>query len=203
MYSYSIDNLIKQLKKLPSVGVHTAERFVFYWLKSGKKDVSELMLALKALTENVKSCSICWNFDDTNPCRICQDKKRNQNIVCVVEQVSNLAVIEATGEYKGSYHVLRGLIDPSDEESLSKTKTQELLQRMRGAKESPEISEVILALNPNISGETTILYLTQKIKEINPTMKITRLARGLPIGSDIRYADEITLSKALENRTEE
>lgn len=200
MYSSSIDNLIKQLKKLPSVGAHTAERFVFYWLKSGKKDVTELMIALKSLTESVRSCEICWNFDDINPCKICQDKKRDQSIVCVVEQVSNLAVIEATGEYKGSYHVLRGLLDPSDEDSLSQTKIPELLQRISSAKEKSGISEVILALNPNISGEATILYLEQKIKEINTSIKVTRLARGLPMGSDIRYVDEITLSNALKNR---
>ncbi len=203
MYSSSIDNLIKQLKKLPSVGAHTAERFVFYWLKSGKKDVTELMIALKALTENVRSCEICWNFDDTSPCKICQDKKRDQSIVCVVEQVSNLAVIEATGEYKGSYHVLRGLLDPSDEDSLSQTKILELLKRITKNNEGPAISEIILALNSNVFGETTMLYLIQKIKELNPEIKITRLARGLPMGSDIRYADEITLSKALQNRTKE
>jgi recombination protein RecR len=203
MYSSSIDNLIKQLKKLPSVGAHTAERFVFYWLKSGKKDVTELMIALKALTENVRSCEICWNFDDMSPCKICQDKKRDQSIVCVVEQVSNLAVIEATGEYKGSYHVLRDLLDPSDEDSLSQTKIPELLKRITKNKEGPAISEIILALNSNVFGETTMLYLIQKIKELNPEIKITRLARGLPMGSDIRYADEITLSKAMQNRTRE
>lgn len=222
MYSVSINNLIKQLKKLPSVGVHTAERFVFYWLRSGKKDVTELMLALKELIENVKSCEMCWNFSDQSPCPICTDIKRDQSLICVVASPQDLAAIEQIHEYRGRYHVLRGTLDAADEESVRKIKINELLERIRppspqpppfreretpvpplqkeGVRGSSNIQEIILALNPDLPGETTMMYLQKKIKELNPTIKITRLARGLPMGSDVQYADEITLASALKNR---
>jgi recombination protein RecR len=195
MYSSSINKLLNELKKLPSVGKHTAERFVFYWLKSGKKDVTELMLALKELIDTVKSCEQCWNFDDQSPCAICSNPKRDKTILCVVEQVPDLAAIEQTHEFSGLYHVLRGLVDPSDEASLKSIKIKELLAR------TPHVQEIILALNPDLPGETTIMYLEKELKKINANLKITRLARGLPMGSDLQYADEITLSNALKNRT--
>jgi recombination protein RecR len=200
MYSPSINKLITELKKLPSVGLHTAERFVFYWLKSGKKDVTELMLALKELIETVKSCEVCWNFDDQSPCAICRDPKRDRSTICVVEQVPDLAAIEQTHEYQGVYHVLRGLVDAGDETSLDKMKIKELFQRVKAGNHGTAIQELILALNPDLSGETTIMYLEKELKKINPQLKVTRLARGLPMGSDLQYADEITLSNALKNR---
>lgn len=202
MYSPSINNLITQLKKLPSVGEHTAERFVFYWLKSGKKDVTELMLALKELIDTIKSCEICWNFDDKSPCSICSDLRRDHTTICVVEQVPDLAAIEQIHEFQGIYHVLRGNLNPSDEEYINKTKIKELINRIK--KENLlKIKEVILALNPDLPGETTMMYLQKELKSINPDIKITRLARGLPMGSDLQYADEITLSSALKGRREQ
>jgi recombination protein RecR len=207
VYSPSINNLIRQLKKLPSVGVHTAERFVFYWLRSGKKDVTELMLALKELIENVKSCEMCWNFSDQSPCPICTDIKRDQSLICIVASPQDLAAIEQIHEYRGRYHVLRGTLDAADEESIQRLKIKELLDRItippparEGARGRGSIQEIILALNPDLPGETTMMYLQKKIKELNPTIKITRLARGLPMGSDVQYADEITLASALKNR---
>lgn len=219
MYSPSINNLIRQLKKLPSVGEHTAERFVFYWLKSGKKDVTELMLALKELIENVKSCEICWNFSDQSPCPICTDPKRDHTTICVVASPQDLAVIEDTHEYRGLYHVLRGTLDTADEASVQKMKAKELLERIQnfpsetkhqdttaspsvreGVRGRGSIKEIIFALNPDLPGETTMMYLQNRIKELDPTIKITRLARGLPMGSDLQYADEITLASALKNR---
>jgi recombination protein RecR len=200
MYSSSINRVIQEIKKLPSVGQHTAERFVIHWLKSGKKDVSELMIALKEFLEKVKSCEICANFDDSSPCFICTNPKRNKNIVCVVQHIPDLVALEETQEYDGVYHVLRGLVDPSDEESITKTKVEKLFERITNNKQGVKITEIILALNPDMSGETTMLYLQQELKKLQPTLKITRLARGLPMGSDLVYADHITLGNALKNR---
>lgn len=197
MYTPSINNLIKALKKLPSVGEHTSERFVFHWLKSGKKEVTELMLALKELIEKVKSCEVCWDFSETSPCRICSDPKRDQATFCVVAEPQDLMVIEQTGIFKGVYHVLRELIDVGDEESLQKMKSKELFDRAK----KPGVKEIILALNPDMPGETTMLYLERELKLQSPKLKITRLARGLPLGADLRYADEITLQSAIKNRT--
>jgi recombination protein RecR len=204
MYSPSIKNLIRALKRLPSVGERTAERFVFHWLKSGKKEVTELMLALKELVENIKSCETCWDFSDNNPCPICSDQKRDRSTICVVAESQDLMVIEQTGVFHGVYHVLRDLIDAGDEESFTRIKAKELLSRIEGKstfnKEVP-VKEVIVALNPDLAGETTALFLEQEIKVIAPKVKVTRLARGLPLGADLRYADEVTLGSAIKNRT--
>ncbi len=199
MYSSSINNLIEALKKLPSVGQRTAERFVFYWLKSGKKEVNILRDALDNLLLNTKSCEVCWNFDDNSPCRICADNKRQKEVVCVVSEVQDLAAIENTHEYLGLYHVLRGNIDADDTEvEIKSLKIDELKKRV---KQNIEIKEIILGLSPDLSGETTMMYLKKELLQIRPDLKITRLARGLPLGSDLQYADEITLISALKNRT--
>lgn len=200
MYSPSIKNLIRVLKRLPSVGERTAERFVFYLLKSGKKEVTELMLALKELIETVRSCEVCWNFADSSPCPICSDVKRDHSSICVVLDPQDLTVIEESGAFNGVYHVLRGLVDPAEEDSLSKTKINELLLRIKN--QELRIKEVILALNPDMAGETTMLYIEKEIKKLQPELKITRLARGLPMGADLRYADDITLGSAIKNRIE-
>ncbi|HRY36355.1 MAG TPA: recombination mediator RecR [Candidatus Magasanikbacteria bacterium] len=198
MYSSSINNLIEALKKLPSVGQRTAERFVFYWLKSGKKEVNELREALNNLLQNTKSCEVCWNFDDISPCRICEDIKRQKETVCVVSETQDLAAIENTREYSGLYHVLRGNINADDTETeIKNLKIEELKNRI---KQHPEIKEIILALSPDLAGETTMMYLKKELLQIRPDLKITRLARGLPLGSDLQYADEITLISALKNR---
>lgn len=197
MYSKSIDKLIVELKKLPSIGQHGAERFVYYWLKSGKKPVTELMLALKNLIDTVKSCEICFDFSDQSPCPICADPKRDATLVCVVAEPWDRAAIESTG-YKGRYAILRGTVDSSDPESIAETKIGALLARLKNPKNV--IKEIILALNPDLAGETTMLYLEQQIKNLNQKLIVTRLARGLPLGADLRYADEITLGAALKHR---
>src|SRR3989338_3654347 len=203
MYSPSINNLISALKKLPSVGERTAERFVFYLLKSGKRDVTEILLALKDLVDTVKSGEICWNFSDTIPCPLCRDTKRDQSTIAVVLDPQDLMALEQSGAYHGVYHVLRALLDPTDETSLERMKARELLERIKGNvgynREIP-VQEVILALNPDLAGETTMLYLEREIKTINPNLTVTRLARGLPMGGDLRYTDEITLGSAIKNR---
>jgi len=198
MYSKSIQNLIDSFRRLPTVGQRTAERFVFYLLKSGKKEVGEITLALKELIDNVKSCESCWDFSDHNPCTICNNKTRDNSLLCVVSEPQDIPVIERTGMYNGLYHVLRGLVEPGDEEELEKIKIKELFLKLQ---KTDKIREIILALNPDLSGETTMLFLEKKLKEKNPAIKTTRLARGLPMGSDLQYADEITLGSAIKNRT--
>jgi recombination protein RecR len=206
-YAEPIQNLISAFSSLPSVGPRTAERFVFYLLKSGKKDVAELTLALKNLISQVKSCETCWDFSDHSPCALCANKKRDQSVICVVEEPQDLQSIEKTGEYSGLYHVLRGTIKADEEESIKYLKVAELLNRVSNKKsvtpDNPDIrnKEVILALNCNLDGENTMMFLERKLKSTNPDIKITRLARGLPMGSDLQYADEITLGSALKNRT--
>lgn len=198
MYSKSINNLIDAFRKLPGVGQRTAERFVFHLLKSGKKEAGELTLALKELTDNIKSCEVCWDFSDENPCRICANKNRDKEIICVVADPQDVPVVERTGAFGGLYHILRDMIDPGDAESIGKTKIKELFLRVKNHK---DFKEIILALNPDLSGETTMLYLDKELRKINPKLKISRPARGLPVGSDLQYADEITLGSALKNRT--
>lgn len=196
VYSPSIDKLIRAFKHLPSVGERTAERFVFSLLKSGKKEVTELVLALRELVENVKSCEVCWNFSDTNPCIICGNEKRDQNIICIVADPADMLVIERTGIFSGAYHILRGTLDMSDDQTFDKLKLSELFTRIT----KKPIKELLLALNPDMAGETTMLYIEKEIKQRFPAVKTTRLARGLPMGADLRYADEITLSSAIKNR---
>lgn len=203
MYSPSINNLIEQLKKLPSVGQHTAERFVFYWLKSGKKNVQGLVTALQELLQTVKSCETCWNFSDTNPCTICGSPRRDRTTLAVVALPQDLAALENTHEFKGVYHVLRGVLDVSDPDNLPETKIPVLLARVAATQSSSQkFAEIILGLNPDLRGETTMLYLRKELKKIDPGLKVTRLARGLPMGSDMQYADEITLGSALKERVE-
>ncbi|HBU06774.1 MAG TPA: recombination protein RecR [Candidatus Magasanikbacteria bacterium] len=193
MFSKSIQQLITAFSKLPSVGERTAERYVFYLLKSGKKDAGEITLALKNLIDTVKSCEICWDFSDSSPCTICSDKKRDTKTICVVAEPQDIQAIEKTDEYNGLYHVLRGVIKADDDE-LNNLKIKELITRAKTA------TEIIFALNPDLNGENTTMYLIDKLKTINPKLKLTRLARGLPMGSDLQYADEITLGSAIKNR---
>ena len=198
MYSKSIEQLIKAFSKLPRVGPRTAERFVFHLLKSGKKDAAEITNALKGLIENIKSCEICWDFSDTSPCKICADTKRDASALCIVTESQELQQIEKTGAFTGRYHVLRGVIKPGNPDSVKYLKVAELLKRVK----IDDVKEIILALNPDLPGETTMLYLQNVMKKESPDIKVTRLARGLPMGSDLQYADEITLGSALKNRTQ-
>ncbi len=197
MYPQPIHRLTNALKKLPGVGHRTAERYIFYLLKSGKGEVAELINSLNDLILRVQSCQICWDFGDTNPCSICSDKKRDRTIICVVAEPQHTKTILNTTKYNGLFHVLRGTLS-SEVNNLEELKIETLLKRIIM---NPQVKEIILALNPDLEGETTILYLSKKIKEIRD-IKITRLARGLPMGSDMLYADDITLSNALTNRTQ-
>ncbi|PIT87723.1 MAG: recombination protein RecR [Candidatus Magasanikbacteria bacterium CG10_big_fil_rev_8_21_14_0_10_40_10] len=197
MYAKSIENLIDKFKRLPGIGQKGAERFVFYLLKNGKKEVVQLGQALDELIANIKSCRLCWNFVDSEPCPVCANNQRNKTILCVLAQASDLPAIESTGEFKGRYFILRGLLD-YDLSNLKFLKIKELLERLETDK---QIQEIILAFNPNLSGETTAMYLQKQIIGRNLKIKISRLARGLPMNGDLQYADQTTLSSAIKNRS--
>lgn len=197
MYAKPIKQLIQAFKRLPGVGPRTAERFVFSLLHRGKKDVGEMLLALKELIDTIKSCERCYTFSDRSPCDICADPKRDQHCICVVATPQDREAIEKVGIYTGVYHILRGTIDPTDEEQNAQLKIKELFVRVQ----QPDITEVILALNPDVQGETTMMYIRNTMKEVAPNVRLTRLARGLPMGSDVQYADEVTLQNAFEHRT--
>ena len=196
MYSDSIKNLIRAFSKLQTVGERTAERFVFYLLKTGKKTTGEITLALKELMNKTKSCQTCWNFSDEDPCHFCANKNTKKEVICVVAEPQDVEVISKNTDFEGVFHVLRGLIQPGKENYMKYLKITELIDRVK----KNNITEIILALNPNIEGESTAMYLEKQIKNIKPSIKITRLARGLPMGADLQYADEITLGSALKNR---
>lgn len=196
MYSApSITKLIDELTKLPTIGPKTAQRLAFYILKTSDAEVKRLAEAIVEVKEKIKNCSLCYNITEDEPCSICQDIKRNKKIICVVEQASDIIAIEKAKEYKGNYHVLGGAISPLDGITPEHLRIKELVKRI----EDNQVEEIIIATNPNVEGETTALYLTKLLKPLG--LKLTRIAYGIPVGGDLEYADEVTLSKALKGRT--
>lgn len=195
-YPNSIQNLINQFAKLPSIGPKSAERLVFHMLYRPQNELHEFSRAIDNLKSQVKQCQICFNFAESDPCPICSDSKRDKTLICVTAKPQEMAIIEKTG-YNGVYHILGGNINPLENISPQQIKIKELLTKIK----QNEAKEVILALNPDISGETTSLYLTRLIKQF-PNIKVSRLARGLPMGADLEYADEVTLENALKDRKE-
>ncbi|MEK7647746.1 MAG: recombination mediator RecR [Patescibacteria group bacterium] len=193
-----ITDLVAAFMRLPSVGQKTAERFVLSLLKSGRGEVGKLTLALTELSKSVKSCILCQDFTTQSPCGICNDSRRDHGVICVVADTTDAMAIEKSGAYNGVYHMLRGTIDAIEGVLPSHLKVPELMARMRA--EDPKVREVILALNPDIPGETTMLYLQRELAQFN--VKVSRLARGLPIGASLAYADEVTLTSALKERKE-
>ena len=194
-YSPSIEKLIDSFEKLPSIGHKTAARLAFYILNSSEEETNEFINSIKNAKANLKYCSKCYNISDTDPCIICSNPKRDENTICVVEDVRDIIAIERTHEYKGVYHVLHGSISPMNGIGPDDIKIKELLSRI-----TPEVKEVILATNPRVEGEATAMYISKLLKPLG--VKITRIAHGIPIGGDLEYTDEITLSKALEGRRE-
>jgi len=196
----SLFKLIDELRKLPGVGRKTAERLAFYLLKSQRGEVEALARAIIELKDKVRLCSTCSSITETDPCNICSDKNREKNTLCVVEEPHDVFAIERTKEYKGCYHVLMGVLSPLDGVGPSDLKIEELLKRVR----DNGVKEVIMATNPNLEGEATAMYLQKQIDAATVSAEekilITRLAHGLPVGADIEYADEVTLSRALEGR---
>ena len=196
IYPKSIATLIEQFQKFPSVGPKSAQRMAFQVLKMPLSEVEKFANAILEAKKNSKTCEICFNISTQSPCEICESTNRNRSVICVVAETKDLIAIENTNEYKGKYHVLQGLISPIDGIGAEDIRIKELLHRIA----NNDIKEVIIALNPSVEGEATSLYLTKLLKPFN--IKVTRIAFGIPIGSDIEYADEITLAKAIECRRE-
>ncbi|MGA2669413.1 MAG: recombination mediator RecR [Ignavibacteria bacterium] len=191
--SETLEKVAEELSKLPSIGRKTAHRIALYLAKSPAEEVKQLVDSLILLKQNIKLCSICCNITETDPCPICSSGKRDKSIICIVEESSDVYAIEKTNEYKGLYHVLHGIISPLDGIGPEDIRVKELLIRLK-----ENINEIILALNPSVEGEYTITYLTKLIKPLE--IKISRIARGIPVGTDLEFADEITLAKAIEGR---
>ncbi len=191
--SEAVERAIHELSKLPGIGRKSAQRHVFYLLKSTDENVKALANALLELKSKVRHCSICFNITETDPCYICQSEKRDKSSICVVEEPNDVLALENTGEYNGLYHVLGGVLSPLDGIGPDDLRVKELLNRLSG-----DVREVIIATNPNTEGEATAIYLVKLIKPLD--IKITRLARGIPMGADLEYADQMTLARAIEDR---
>ena len=188
--------LIDELKKLPGVGARSAQRMAFHILRSSAEDADALAAAIHNLKETLHLCSVCNNITDVDPCTYCSNATRNQRLVCVIEEPTNIAAVEKTRHYNGVYHVLHGALSPLHGVGPEQLRIPSLLKRI----ENGSVDEIIIATNPTLEGEATAVYLTGLIKR--PGVKVTRIATGIPAGSDIEYADEVTMLKAIEGRRE-
>jgi len=194
-HAQPIGRLIQELSKLPGIGEKTASRLAMHILRAAKEDAQSLARAILEVKEKIRLCSRCFNLTDQDPCRVCEDPKRNREILCVVSGPEDLIALEKSGGFRGLYHVLHGVLSPLDGVGPKDLRVSELLSRLQGG----EVKEVILATNPSVEGEATAQYLSQIIKPLN--VRVTRIARGIPMGGDLQYIDEVTLSKSLENRS--
>ncbi len=195
-YTKPLAKLIEYFQKLPSIGPKTAQRLALYLLKLPDYEVENFASAMLEAKRTIKYCEVCFNMSSSSPCEICSSAIRNKELICVIAETKDLMAIERTNEYKGVYHVLGGLISPMDGIGPDDIRVRELLERVHSA----DIKEVILAINPTVEGEATSMYLTKLLKPFG--VKVSRIAFGLPLGSELEYADELTLSKALEGRRE-
>jgi recombination protein RecR len=192
----SLTRLIDQLKRLPGIGAKSAQRLAFHILRSPREDAERLIDAIRDVKDRVTYCSVCSNTTDVDPCVYCSSDARHHNVICVVEEPQNVTAIEKTRDYKGVYHVLMGALSPLQGIGPDELRIKNLLARVgQGG-----VDEIILATNPNVEGEATALYLARLLKPLG--VRVTRIAMGVPIGSDLEYADEVTLHKALEGRRE-
>ncbi len=196
MYPDSIERLIENFEKLPSVGRKTAERLAFYVLESRNTEVKEFLDSIVDAKKKLKYCSNCFNLSDKDPCDICISETREKDIICVVEGVRDIVAIERMDEYKGLYHVLQGTLSPMHNVGPDDIRIKELIERLKKDK----VKEVILATNPRVEGEATAMYIAKLIKDLG--IKTTRIAHGIPVGGDLEYTDEVTIFKALEGRRE-
>ena len=194
-YPVAIEKLIEEFAKLPGIGKKTAQRLALFVLNLPKEEVEEFAGALIKARGTIKYCSICGSFTDADPCAICANPNRDKSIICVVENPKDIMTMEKVREFNGVYHVLHGTISPMSGRGPEDIKLRELIRRING-----EISEVIVATNPNIEGEATAMYISKILKPLGA--KVTRIAHGIPVGGDLEYIDEVTLSKALEGRKE-
>ncbi|NUM81646.1 recombination protein RecR [bacterium] len=191
--SPSLEKLIHELSKLPSIGRKTAQRLAFHLLKQPKEEVLSLSQALTDVKDKIGRCSVCYNITEVDPCAICTHPRRDRHVICVVEEANDVLAIERTEQFRGLYHVLGGLLNPLDGIGPGDLRIAEILPRLTG-----EVKEIILAINPNVQGDATVMFIAEKLK--NYPVKVTRIARGIPIGSDLEFADMTTLTRALEGR---
>ena len=195
-YSGPISRLIEEFSKLPGVGRKTAQRLAFHVINMNMNDVEALSKAIVEAKKEIRYCSICYNITDKDPCSMCSNKNRDSKVICVVEDPRDVAAMERTKEFHGQYHVLNGVISPMDGIGPDMIRVKELIQRLG----NQEVNEIIMATNPTIEGEATAMYIARLLKPMG--IKVTRIAHGLPVGGDLEYADEVTISKALEGRSE-
>ncbi len=193
-YPAPLARLLEELMKLPGIGIKSAQRIAFYFLKMPSEDQKALADAFASLKDQIRYCSICWNFTDIDPCKICSDARREDDLICIVEEPTTLIAIEKTREFRGKYHVLLGSLNPLQGIGPSEIKIKELLQRL----EKSRPREVILATNPTVEGEATAVYIAKLIQ--NQTDKLTRIALGVPVGGDLDYVDEVTMARAFVGR---
>lgn len=195
-YTGPITRLIEEFSKLPGVGRKTAQRLAFHVINMNNNDVEALSKAILEAKREIKYCSVCCNISDSEICSMCSNKNRDSSVICVVEDPRDVAAMERTRDYKGQYHVLHGVISPMDGIGPDMIKIKELIQRVG----TQDVKEIIMATNPTIEGEATAMYIARLLKPMG--IKVTRIAHGLPVGGDLEYADEVTISKALEGRRE-
>jgi recombination protein RecR len=217
-YAPPVQRLVSELSKLPGIGNRTAQRLAFHILRASSEDASALAEAIREVKEKIGLCEICFNLTDEPRCRICQDPRRDHGVICVVEEPSDVIPMERTHEYQGVYHVLGGALSPIEGIDSEDLKIGELFARVvpgaervdgeaaamtspgGAASDTPEVREVVLATNPTTTGEATALHIAEELRSRAPQLTITRLASGLPVGSDLEYADEVTLGKAFAGR---
>ena len=192
--SESIEKVVDILSSLPTIGRKTAQRLTFFLLRQPEEFIEKFSSALVALKNNVKFCSVCFNYTENEVCPICSSEKRNKSVICIVEEPNDVVAIEKTGEYFGLYHVLHGILNPLEGITQDDIKIKELIERIRN------IEEVIIAINPSVEGEVTTQYIAKLLKPLG--IKTTRIARGIPVGSELEFVDEATISRAIEGRIE-
>ena len=192
----AINRLIQELNKLPGIGPKSAQRLTYYLLRAPEEQTRLLAEAIQSIKQKIALCSTCFNVTDADPCLICRSDQRDRNTICVVEQPQDILAMEHTGAYKGFYHVLHGAISPTEGVGINDVRIKELTDRLQDG----TVNEIILATNPNLEGEQTAMYLNQLIHRMG--IKVTRLARGLPFGTELEYADDTTLTRAIEGRQE-
>jgi recombination protein RecR len=196
----SLQKLINELGRLPGIGPKTAQRLAFYLLKEDTVDLNNLSQSIAQVKEGIVFCSLCHNMGETDPCHTCTDPKRDKSLICVVEEPLDAQAIDKSGQFNGLFHVLGGVLNPLEGIGPENLEVNSLVLRVAGSE--PTIKEVIIATNPSLEGETTAMHLSKIIRAANSTVKITRIARGLPMGGDLEYADDITLIRAMEGRRE-
>jgi recombination protein RecR len=199
-YAEPVTRLIDEFKRLPGVGHKSAQRLAFHLLRVPTEEATRLIDAIREVKEKIVFCSTCNNLTDADPCRYCASPTRDRTVICVIEEPYNLVAIEKTREYNGQYHVLHGSLSPIRGIGPEELKIKNLLERMRPREDGADVQEIILATNPNTEGEATANYLGRLLKPLG--VRVTRIAMGLPVGSDLEYADEVTMHKALTNRHE-